>query len=118
MRQARRRAVVAAACQPAKAHLLLLRVGCQRFHALSLVTRSTITVRALPLCLLPPAPTTQPHRPPQIRGDALCFHTQPHADLCQADWQALDNAIYGELCEARPPAGPPQIIRPCAAHDV
>lgn len=37
----------------------------------------------------------------QVRGDALCFYARPHADLCQADWQALDNAIYGELCEAR-----------------
>ncbi|KAL4437233.1 hypothetical protein ABPG75_004372 [Micractinium tetrahymenae] len=35
----------------------------------------------------------------EIRGDAVCFYARPHADLCQADWQALDNAIYGELCE-------------------
>lgn len=51
----------------------------------------------------------------EIRGDALCFHTQPHADLCQADWQALDNAIYGELCEffqqgARPTAADLQAL--------
>lgn len=33
----------------------------------------------------------------EIKGDAVAFYAKPHADLGQNEWQALDNAIYGEL---------------------
>lgn len=77
-----------------------------RGNNIDTATRSRLPL-ALRRALLPASTSVRRRwlrRPPfavQVRGDALCFYARPHADLCQADWQALDNAIYGELCEAR-----------------